>query len=307
MAIQTVTATINGQPYTLTYNGSTGKYEATITAPSTTSYNVNGGHYYPVSVTATNDAGTSTTVNDTNDNGTTMNLKLRVREKTKPTATITAPSSGAKLTVAKPTVTVQVRDEAGGSGINIGSLTISIDGGATQNNTSAGVTCTPVSNGYDITYVVQANIADGSHTLNVSISDNDGNTQSASSTFQTDTLAPSLNITAPSNGLVTNQASLTVSGTVSDATSNPITVTITRNGTDMGAVSVVGGSFNKAITLVEGTNNLRITATDNSLLSYYIDRTVTLNTGAPTISAVTLTPNPVDGGQTFVIAVTVSG
>ena len=29
MAIQTVVATVNGQQYTLTYNASTGKYEAT--------------------------------------------------------------------------------------------------------------------------------------------------------------------------------------------------------------------------------------------------------------------------------------
>lgn len=47
MAVKTVQAVINGTTVTLTYNSSTGKYEATVTAPSKSSYNVNSGHYYP--------------------------------------------------------------------------------------------------------------------------------------------------------------------------------------------------------------------------------------------------------------------
>lgn len=39
MAIKAVKATINGQTYNLTQNMSTGKWEATITAPGKTSYN----------------------------------------------------------------------------------------------------------------------------------------------------------------------------------------------------------------------------------------------------------------------------
>ena len=37
MAIKTVQATINGQTYTLTLNSTSGKYEATVTAPSKSS------------------------------------------------------------------------------------------------------------------------------------------------------------------------------------------------------------------------------------------------------------------------------
>ena len=33
MSVKSVKATINGQEYTLTLNSSTGKYEATVTAP----------------------------------------------------------------------------------------------------------------------------------------------------------------------------------------------------------------------------------------------------------------------------------
>lgn len=42
MSVKTVQAIINGATTTLTYNSSTGKYEATITAPSGSSYNNNG-------------------------------------------------------------------------------------------------------------------------------------------------------------------------------------------------------------------------------------------------------------------------
>ncbi len=63
MAVNTVKATINGQEYSLTKN-SDGSYSATITAPSLSSYNQQGG-YYPVSVTATDEAGNSATVDAT--------------------------------------------------------------------------------------------------------------------------------------------------------------------------------------------------------------------------------------------------
>ena len=49
MAVKTVQVVINGQTHTLTYNATTKKYETTITAPSTSSYNQNG-HYFNVKV-----------------------------------------------------------------------------------------------------------------------------------------------------------------------------------------------------------------------------------------------------------------
>ena len=56
MAIKQVRAQINGQWYTLTLQAN-GKYEAQITAPGATSYNLSGG-YYNVKVEATNTANT---------------------------------------------------------------------------------------------------------------------------------------------------------------------------------------------------------------------------------------------------------
>lgn len=83
MAINTVKATINGVEHSLTYNGSSGKWEATLTAPSASSFNNSGG-YYGVSVTANDTAGNSTTVNQS-DGTLGDDLQLFVTEKVAPT------------------------------------------------------------------------------------------------------------------------------------------------------------------------------------------------------------------------------
>lgn len=79
MAVKTVQATINGQTYTLTLNSTSGKYEATVTAPSKSSYNQSG-HYYGVTVKATDVAGNITT-KDAADATLGTSLRLQVKEK----------------------------------------------------------------------------------------------------------------------------------------------------------------------------------------------------------------------------------
>lgn len=304
MAITQVKAMINGVEHTLTYNGTSGKWEATLTAPSTSSFNNSGG-YYGVSVTANDNAGNSTTVNQSHP---TLgeDLQLIVKEKVAPTISIVSPGASAYISNNKPTISIQLRDSD--SGVKISTFQLKIDGGTAITSGSVGVTATPVSGGYDVTYVVQNSLSDGSHTITVNVSDNDGNAASqASRTFTIDTLPPSLNVSAPGDGLVTNQATVAVQGTTNDAHSSPVSVTITLNGVDQGAVTVADASFTKNITLAEGNNTIVITATDSIGQSTQVTRTVTLDTSPPVISAVELVPNPVDAGQTYIIKVTVSG
>ena len=111
-----------------------------------------------------------------------------------------------------------------------------------------------------------------------------------------------MNLTSPANNLVTNNKTLTVSGTTNDATSSPVTVKV--NGTAV----IVGtnGAFSTTFTLTEGTNTITVVATDTAGKSSTVTRTVTLDTKAPTIKSVTLTPNPADAGKTFVITVEVT-
>jgi len=300
MALNTVQAIINGQTYTLTYNGTTGKYEATVTAPSTSSYNQSG-HYYGVTVKATDVAG-NITQKDSTDATLGAALKLTVKEKVAPTIAITSPGASAKLTNNRPPITFQLRDAD--SGVAISTLALKVDGGTAQGNAASGMTCTPVAGGYDCSYTPPSALTDGSHTVTINISDNDGNAATqASVSFTVDTVAPTLNVTAPAAGLITNDSTQDVVGTTSDATSSPVTVTITLNGVDQGTVTITAGAFTKPVTLAEGSNTIVITATDGAGKTTTISRTVTLDTIAPSITAVTITPNPVDAGATYLIQV----
>ena len=122
MAVKTVQTVINGQTYTLTLNSSTGKYEATVTAPSKSSYNQSG-HYYPVKVTATDEAGNSTS-KDASDSTLGSSLRLTVKEKVAPVIAIVSPTAGSFSTNSKPTITWKVTDAD--SGVNPATMTAMI-------------------------------------------------------------------------------------------------------------------------------------------------------------------------------------
>ena len=299
MAIKTVKATINGQTYDLALNSSTGKWEATITAPGKTSYNQAGG-YYNVSVVATNEAGTSGSADATTIDG----LKLVVKETVAPVITIVSPTNGAYVTNSKQPVVFTVVDEAGGSGVDISSLVVKLDSKAVD---AATLTSTAITNGYSVTYTPAAALADGAHTVTIDCKDNDGNAATQKSTSYTiDTVPPTLNVTSPAEGLVTATSSVTVAGTTNDATSSPVTITISLNGEDQGAVTVgANGSFSKTITLAEGSNTIIVKAKDAAGKESTVTRNVTLDTSVPKIKSATITPNPVDTGATMVISVTI--
>lgn len=308
MAVSQVRVQINGAWTILTYNGTTGKYEGTIAAPANTSFNVNANHYYPVTAEATDQAGNITTKNDT-DGTLGASLKLTVKEVTIPTIAFTAPASGAYLATNTPAITFQLRDEINGSGVKISTLALKIDGGATITNTSPGVSVVTVTNGYDVTYVPQVALSDGSHSVTINIQDNDGNiaTQAIRS-FKVDTIPPTLSVTTPASASTyQNVAALTVVGVTNDTVSSPVTIAITLGGVSQGAVTVDGsGNFSKALTLANGVNTIVITATDLAGKQSTVTRTVTLDQVAPVISAIAIAPNPVNVGNSYIISVTVT-
>lgn len=307
MAIEQVRVMINGTWHTLTYNSANQRYEKTITAPNVTSYNVNEGHYYPVTVEATNTASTKTTVNDlTPTIG--SSLQLKVLEKVKPAISITSPGSGSYVSNSRQPIVFQLRDEVNGSGIDISTFALKIDNGTTINSTSPGMVATKVTNGYDCTYTPPSALADGAHTITINVKDFDGNTANqASRTYTIDTVPPTLNVTNPSDGFITNNATMVVQGTTNDATSTPVVVDIKLNGVDQGPVTITSGSFSKTITLAEGNNTIVVTSTDASSQSTVVTIQGVLDTSVPVVNNVTITPNPVDAGATMIISVEVTG
>lgn len=301
MAVKTVQAIINGKTYNLTLNSSTGKYEATINAPSVTSYNVNSGHYYPVTIKATDDAGNTATANDSDA---TMGsaLRLRVKETVKPTIAVTYPTTGSQLSVNTMTVTWKVCDT--GSGINPNTIGLTIDGGS---KITSGITKSVVTGGYNCSYAIPNALTDGSHTIKFDVSDYDGNAATqTSTTFKVDTLPPSLTLSSPANNLITNQSSVVVSGVTNDATTGIESLTIkVNNGNAINVTVNADGSFSERISLVDGTNTIVVIATDGVGRTSSVTRAVKYDDSAPVISNPVITPNPVTTGELFTISVTV--
>lgn len=283
----TVRIQLNGTWTNLTYNSSTGGYEGTVTAPGRTSFN-NAGGVYIVTAEATNTAGTKTT----------KTANLTVKETVKPVITITSPSNGAYVVNNKQPIVFTMVDEENGSGINESSLVVKIDNTAV----TGGIVKTAITGGFSVT-VTPGTLSDGAHTVTVDVEDNDGNKAAQkSTTFTVDTVPPVLNITSPTDHLITNQTNCVVAGTTNDATSSPVTLAV--NGT---TVTVnADGSFNKTVTLSEGSNTITVKSVDKAGKETSVTRTVTLDTSVPAIDDITLTPNPANTGATMTIKVTVS-
>lgn len=301
-AINTVVAVINGTSHVLTYNSATGAYEASITAPSNSSW-PRDGHVYPITVTASDVAGNSTTI-DTSDATFGDALKLRVKEKVKPTVTFVSPTDGAGLTNNQPAIKVRVVDT--GAGVDLSTFALSIDGGTAIG--AAACTQTAITNGYELTYTPTNPLSDGNHTITALIGDYDDNTSdTASITIKIDTVPPVLNVTSPENNSFTNQAACTVAGDTNDVTSSPVTLTVKLNDGTAEEVTVgANGSFSTVLTLAEGVNTITIVSTDTLGKFTTVTRTVTLDTTAPVFTEVSVAPNPVDCGATYKISVKVS-
>lgn len=297
MAVDTVQFTLNGQTYDLNYDSSTGKYSAVITAPSISSWNQTN-HKYAGQVTATDEAGNVTVATVADFTA----LGLRVLEKVKPNITPIYPTSGSLLSSATPTVQWTVTDT--GSGIDTSTISLTIDNGSPI---TTGITRTSITGGYTCTHVISTALSEGNHTLKFNVSDNDGNAaETVSVTFMVDLTPPVLVVTTPVNGLITNQQNLTVSGTSNDSSMTAVTVTVKVNDGDPQTLTMSGSAFSGTVSLSEGENTLVFVSTDAAGRTTTVSRTVTLDTVAPSILNVTLTPNPVDAGATYTISVTVN-
>ena len=218
MAIKSVQAIVNGVTTTLTYDSASKTYKATLTAPAKSSYNQSG-HYYGVQIIAKDEAGNTTTVNQS-DATLGSKLRLTVKEKTAPVITISSPTASQLLTSNQPTISFTVTDDD--SGVNPDTIKLLIDG-----SEISGITKTKTTSGYSCSYKPSTALSDGSHTVVVKASDYDGNAATQKSvSFKIDTVPPELSVTSPVNKLVTNKTTVTVAGTTNDATSSPVTLTI---------------------------------------------------------------------------------
>lgn len=313
--IKNVTAIINGQEYLLEYDSSSGQYKKTLTAPQGSSFNYDGG-YYPITVTASYTTGTSITVNDKTEGTIGEGCRLVVKERIKPVSTIQYPTHGQYITSELKEIQFSVCDNysqtEGYSGINLDSVILKISGDTLNDNIvisgKENFTAKQVDGGYEFSIELQEDIPDGNYTITLNVSDNDGNAAEENSvSVVIDTAPPELSVTSPTEGLNTASNIIAISGTTSDVTSSPVTISVTINGENAGTIPVdETGQFGKDFSLTAlGNQVIVITATDTAGKTSSVTRNIYFSTDVPVIKSVSMVPNEVDGGKTFTIYVEV--
>lgn len=268
--------------------GSGNQWVGTGTAPLKSSYS-QPNHVYQVTTYAKDDAGNTDSYEST----------LRVVEKVAPTITPTSPTTGSTITNNKPTITWEVKDDD--SGVNTASIGITIDSGSKITGDS--IQKQAITGGYKCTYTPPEALSDGNHTIKFDAADNDGNVASQKSiAIKVDTVPPTLTVNSPTEGMVTNNATLVVSGVTNDATSSPVTLKVNNQPVEVQE----NGQWSTTIALTEGENTITIVATDSAGKTSTVTRHVTLDTGAPVIESAVIAPNPADSGEAITITAIVT-
>ena len=282
-------AVYKSQQYNASYSG--GEWSVDIPSGSESSYSQSN-HTYPIELHAFDAAGNETIMYATDDTYGDQ-LNIRVLEKTKPTATIVSPTQGSVLGSATQDIVMELQD-AGGSGLNMASVVFKLN----NQQISSGLSWTDGADGKKTCTYHTTGLSDGSNSISLQVTDNDGNVSDvATVSFVISTSAPTLNVTSPTEGLLTNSNKVTVSGTAA-AGSDAVTLSSVKINGETVSVGE-GGAFSKEITLQEGENTITIVAEDSIGKTTSVTRHVTVDTKAPIISDVEAEATTVDANSTI--------
>ncbi len=144
-------------------------------------------------------------------------------------------------------------------------------------------------------------VADGTHTITVTVSDAAGNSSSATtSAFVIDTIAPTIVITGgPAAGGLTNDSTPTFTFTISGAT-------VTECRFDAQAFAACTTTFTPGTALGEGARTFEIRAADAAGNSTSVTRTFTVDTVAPTVT-ITAQPPTLSNNNDPAVSFTTTG
>lgn len=289
-AIKEAYIMFNGQKVVATYDEGSKTWTATTNAPANSSWS-QPNHIYPVEIHAVDAANNQVTM--TKDDPTYGDqLKIRVLEKTKPTATIVSPTQSSVLGSKEVDIVLEMVD-AGGSGLNETSVVFTVN----EQDHKSELSFEDHEGKRRATYHATG-LTDGENTITFQVTDNDGNVSNlATTTFIVSTAAPSLNVTTPTEGLITNSNKLTVSGSTTPG-SGAVTIATVKVNNQTVELSGEGSTknFSHVITLVEGQNTITIVSTDSIGKTTTVTRHVTLDTKAPVITDVHAEAVTVDAG-----------
>jgi len=119
---------------------------------------------------------------------------------------------------------------------------------------------------------------DGNHPFTAVVTNAKGGQTEATIYFFRDTVPPKLTVASPTDGLVTSNPEITITGTVDDPEA------MVRIGWYGSWMPVVDGTFTGTVTLQEGSNNVNISARDPAGNYSSVSRRVILDTQPPQIN-----------------------
>lgn len=244
MAIIQVRAQVNGIWYALTYDAAQRCYVAEIPAGETSADQPGG--WYNVTVEASNDAGNTASI----DGESLSSLRLVVKDLTAPTVTLISPPQG-YLTTAAPSIIADLTDES--SGVDITTLAVTIDG-----KPESSVTTEAITGGYRAT--ILPTLADGLHTVDIAVNDQDGNTGTLELLYTVDTVPPELVVW--DHRLVVDDAEVLIQGMAKDAAG--AAVTASAGGWTGETAPDADGAWRLSVPLAVGVNEITVTATDGA-------------------------------------------
>lgn len=293
-AIKQAYIMFKGQKVVAQYDEATKTWTATTNAPANSSWS-QPDHVYKVeihAVDAANNEATMTSADPTYGD----QLKIRVLEKSKPTATIVSPTQGSVLGASEQNIVLEMSD-AGGSGLNETAVVFTVNGKSHAGDLSF----TDHEGKRRATYHATG-LNDGQNTITFRVTDNDGNvSELATTTFVVSTTAPSLTVNTPTEGLITNSNKLTVTGSTTPGSD---AVTIADVKVNNASVKLSGDrtkTFSHEVALTEGKNTITIVSTDSIGKATTVVRHVTLDTKVPIITDVVAEATTVDSGGTIKI------
>lgn len=287
--IKEVYIMFNGQKVVAQYDKNTQTWTATTNAPANSSWS-RPDHIYPVEIHAV-DAANNKAAMTSSDPTYGDQLKIRVLEKTKPTVTIVSPTQGSVLGSDVQDIVLEMVD-AGGSGLNETTVVFTVNG-----TSHAGDLKFSDHEGKRRATYRATDLPDGENTITFQVTDNDGNISDlATTTFIISTAAPSLTVTAPTENLITNGGTVTVSGSASPGSDAVTIAKITVNGINVTMTGDRNKKFSHEFALSEGANTITIVAIDSLGKSTTVVRHVTLDTKVPIITDVVAEATTVDAG-----------
>jgi len=205
-----------------------------------------------------------------------IRIRIAASDSTAPVVTMTAPADSAVTSLTSLPVTGTLSDRTALK-VTVNGATATVTGDSSFSGTATLAT-------------------DGWHTITTVVTDVPGLSTTKIRSVRRDATAPTLTVATPAESTYTQSASVTVSGSASDAS----TFSVNVNGTPF---TVTSGSFSGSFGLTYGSNTLLTTATDQANNQTAIARLVVRDTLKPTLAV----SAPTNGTSTGLDSITVSG